>query len=171
MRISKKLSVSMPSRAYTSFLLINERDTTKIYPMCQCPHGLIPHFYWHTRSRAVPTSGVCQCPHGLIPHFYEQLRSVVDWQKEVCQCPHRLIPHFYMNNNGTPDNIWDDTCQCPHRVIPHFYMRKLDYLRKLVNSVNALTGLYLISTNNFEAWWIGKRKCVNALTGLYLIST
>ena len=110
--------------ALTGLCLISTGNVTigtTLEGVCQCPLGLIPHFYWHTRSRAVPTSGVCQCPHGLIPHFYEQLRSVVDWQKEVCQCPHRLIPHFYMNNNGTPDNIWDDTCQCPHRLIPHFY--------------------------------------------------
>ena len=39
------LFVSMPSRAYTSFL---HKDTVYIYQksgVCQCPLGLIPHFY------------------------------------------------------------------------------------------------------------------------------
>ena len=87
--------VSMPSRAYTSFLLkllcqslsynkwrVNAlsglylisttlvRDTWVMdLRECQCPLGLIPHFYWtslHRRQKVL----LCQCPLGLIPHFY-----------------------------------------------------------------------------------------------------
>ena len=38
--------VSMPSRAYTSFLLCQYVDgSIEAFVMCQCPLGLIPHFY------------------------------------------------------------------------------------------------------------------------------
>ena len=37
--------VSMPSRAYTSFLPMISLLSRDLYLMCQCPHGLIPHFY------------------------------------------------------------------------------------------------------------------------------
>ena len=35
----------MPSRAYTSFLLYEKVISATVSPMCQCPLGLIPHFY------------------------------------------------------------------------------------------------------------------------------
>ena len=62
--------VSMPSRAYASFLRtgitlirLSRRKS------CQCPLGLMPHFYW--AGKFFPTFETrCQCPHGLIPHFY-----------------------------------------------------------------------------------------------------
>ena len=38
--------VSMPSRAYTSFLQIKDLADLDWYKIeCQCPLGLIPHFY------------------------------------------------------------------------------------------------------------------------------
>ena len=38
--------VSMPSRAYTSFLLLEDGSTAELDTIsCQCPLGLIPHFY------------------------------------------------------------------------------------------------------------------------------
>ena len=43
--------VSMPSRAYTSFLLSDMLRMAKlITEKCQCPLGLIPHFYSNIRS-------------------------------------------------------------------------------------------------------------------------
>ena len=65
---------------------------------CQCPLGLIPHFYrlWklfkHDRSY-----WVCQCPLGLIPHFYEPAMKIELFIPRIkCQCPLGLIPHFYV---------------------------------------------------------------------------
>ena len=65
------LHVSMPSRAYTSFLRYLQWHMMQCITMCQCPLGLIPHFYhdwtcYHKRRR----QNWCQCPLGLIPHFY-----------------------------------------------------------------------------------------------------
>ena len=43
-------TVSMPSRAYTSFLLQKGEDSKpKHSEGCQCPLGLIPHFYMSGR--------------------------------------------------------------------------------------------------------------------------
>ena len=41
-----KRNVSMPSRAYTSFLLGCNKWVLHIRNACQCPLGLISHFYW-----------------------------------------------------------------------------------------------------------------------------
>ena len=41
--------VSMPSRAYTSFLQIFKLYRSRFTSRCQCPLGLIPHFYSETR--------------------------------------------------------------------------------------------------------------------------
>ena len=115
---------------------------------CQCPLGLIPHFYrlWklfkHDRSY-----WVCQCPLGLIPHFYEPAMKIELFIPRIkCQCPLGLIPHFY-----------------PAQVQRH----KINHMI----GVNALSGLYLISTIYKLVIHTGDINCVNALSGLYLIST
>ena len=62
----------MPSRAYTSFLR-QKPISISIKPlfMCQCPLGLIPHFYLEEASVSKKVKeSLCQCPLGLIPHFY-----------------------------------------------------------------------------------------------------
>ena len=113
-------------------------------PECQCPLGLIPHFYHNSDGFSF---GVlkCQCPHGLIPHFYltgndisvKQLSIVsmpsrastsflqrvsrvnrVTWSR--CQCPHGLVPHFY-KNSFRDAMLGMDMCQCPLGLVPHFY--------------------------------------------------
>ena len=62
--------MSMPSRAYAPFLLGAGFDNDLDRMGCQCPLGLIPHFYIRGQQKQQVTSGKCQCPHGLIPHFY-----------------------------------------------------------------------------------------------------
>ena len=44
--------------------------------MCQCPLGLIPHFYIDVAFPAVDPSATRQCPLGLIPHFYFELKGL-----------------------------------------------------------------------------------------------
>ena len=47
---STDLIVSMPSRAYISFLRLSSRDVFDFACRCQCPLGLISHFYcWKRR--------------------------------------------------------------------------------------------------------------------------
>ena len=113
--------VSMPSRAYTSFLRPSEIVAIVI------------------------SLAECQCPLGLIPHFYSVPGCPVDVTYLSCQCPLGLIPHFYMI---TTDKYAVNAlvCQCPLGLIPHFYMYTIAALIMESSSVNALSGLYLIST-------------------------
>ena len=115
-------SVSMPSRAYTSFLQIMYLVVGLLHSWrCQCPLGLIPHFYVFHRADFYSTTLTCQCPLGLIPHFYQIiLLGIRRITLMMCQCPLGLIPHFYTKS-----------------------FRK-DLMAK-VQCVNALSGLYLIS--------------------------
>ena len=89
--------VSMPSRAYTSFLRLRTPLYTLTLMMCQCPLGLIPHFYSTSIS-----------PKGFVTRF-------------MCQCPLGLIPHFYVSSTASSMSL-------------------------ILMCVNALSGLYLIST-------------------------
>ena len=111
----------MPSRAYTSFLRRRSIWFGQDQSPCQCPLGLIPHFYandpdgWDMLeddvsmpSRAytsflhndvieklVDEYLQCQCPLGLIPHFYHDIAMSEGYAAYKCQCPLGLIPHFY----------------------------------------------------------------------------
>ena len=51
--------VSMPSRAYTSFLPKAEVDALAEVEVCQCPLGLIPHFYIGVHSNMSRRSQQC----------------------------------------------------------------------------------------------------------------
>ena len=62
-------------------------------------------------------------------------------------------------------------CQCPLGLIPHFYSHSDDTITIGVKCVNALSGLYLISTEEYMKEDGRPLPSVNALSGLYLIST
>ena len=68
-----------------------------------------------------------------------------DLDIEMCQCPHGLIPHFYVNK-AFKLRIYKKLCQCPLGLIPHFYEETNIPTKAKESSVNALSGLYLIST-------------------------
>ena len=79
------------------------------------------HFYMNAKPSVAMVQGeMCQCPLGLIPHFYLTLKSFSCYFISVCQCPLGLIPHFYSE-----------------LVLPKHHDQY---------GVNALSGLYLIST-------------------------
>ena len=67
------------------------------------------------------------------------------YHNPVCQCPLGLIPHFYENIIRDPESA-ASSCQCPLGLIPHFYEIERCKRRQYIFSVNALSGLYLIST-------------------------
>ena len=137
--------MSMPSRAYTSFLLVDFAPLPLMVTMCQCPLGLIPHFYLDHSIEFLESmkcvnalSGLylisthiylflpfgerllCQCPLGLIPHFYEKNGWYLFENSDLCQCPLGLIPHFY-TGGMTVELSCLGWCQCPLGLIPHFY--------------------------------------------------
>ena len=59
--------------------------------------------------------------------------------------PSRAYTSFLQNDNGE-DVYYRFPCQCPLGLIPHFYDYCRAYSRSSSNCVNALSGLYLIST-------------------------
>ena len=61
------------------------------------------------------------------------------------QCPLGLIPHFYIDV-AFPAVDPSATRQCPLGLIPHFYFELKGLAAALAVRVNALSGLYLIST-------------------------
>ena len=60
----------MPSRAYTSFL--QEYSRGEMIPMDLCVNALSGLYLISTKEIFMNkiVSNVCQCPLGLIPHFY-----------------------------------------------------------------------------------------------------
>ena len=57
-------------QALEPFLHMTKKETKKQILLCQCPLGLIPHFYYAGRYGDDHIEKLCQCPLGLIPHFY-----------------------------------------------------------------------------------------------------
>ena len=113
---------------------------------------------------------MCQCPLGLIPHFYVVSLFGREGSIYWCQCPLGLIPHFYPRVHHSP-LLHQCLCQCPLGLIPHFYSKKGFKGMNSDISVNALSGLYLISTKVLPLSTHTRKRSVNALSGLYLIST
>ena len=111
----------MPSRASTSFLLaVGNKIEMQEIPECQCPLGLIPHFYHNSDGFSF---GVlkCQCPHGLVPHFYKNSFRDAMLGMDMCQCPLGLVPHFY-GPSEYHQYCEAASCQCPLGLVPHFYL-------------------------------------------------
>ena len=133
----------MPSRAYNSFLRTRRRSEEELQQLCQCPLGLITHFY-NIKAHDIAMSEGCQCPLGLITHFYPEnkflwgiSRTYVSMPSRAynsflhfgpciefgvtyqCQCPLGLITHFYQGGSGNPERT--AMCQCPLGLITHFY--------------------------------------------------
>ena len=88
-----------------------------------------------------------------------------------CQCPLRLIPHFYIWKLSSISLSSRARCQCPLGLIPHFYPLPKWMIETMFKCVNALSGLYLISTLVISSTSFLPFYGVNALSGLYLIST
>ena len=150
----------MPSRASTSFLrLLSSPLIKKQSWWCQCPLGLVPHFYRDLKKREPSIEIKCQCPLGLVPHFYSlenlmekdprpsvsmpsrastsflRLSRFFAWRhlQIECQCPLGLVPHFY-NAVAMVLAILILSCQCPLGLVPHFYIvtLKLSPMMKIV---------------------------------------
>ena len=113
----------------------------------------------------------CQCPLGLIPHFYCMDSTGLMPMRTRVSMPSRAYTSFLLCSlQAILQYLY--SCQCPLGLIPHFYIKTLYTSIRKAGCVNALSGLYLISTLS------GQLKTghttaysVNALSGLYLIST
>ena len=66
----------------------------------------------------------CQCPLGLIPHFYGRCNKK-NLDRRLCvnalsglYLISTLMKFLYLI-------VWDTSCQCPLGLIPHFYLQKV----------------------------------------------
>ena len=136
---------------------------------------------------------LCQCPLGLIPHFYDH--SIVEYYilHHVSMPSRAWVVTVRMSN--ILNFPWYFLCipaiyKCILAYLPIFFNQLSKFLRCespstflgtclshhsfiifLVTNTNTLfSGLYLISTH-CHLVRVLKKHCVNALSGLYLIST
>ena len=139
--------VSMPSRAVTSFLPSTTIWVNECIALCQCPLGLLPHFYLVSAAATQrPVCQKCQCPLGLLPHFY--CSTPVEIGTEIKLCVNALSGCYLISTKAL-----------------------IAFISLVVSCVNALSGCYLISTFRRLKAKTKKWRCVNALSGCYLIST
>ena len=114
--------VSMPSRAYTSFLL---KKSTTHSAAEYCVNALSGLYLISTRVRLAVVHSVnkCQCPLGLIPHFYgvSHLIEVLPPLYVNALSGLYLISTQYLSVSSIISMVW---CQCPLGLIPHFYRIK-----------------------------------------------
>ena len=61
---------------------------------CQCPLGLVPHFYVATwPEEQVTAVHGCQCPLGLVPHFYYD-KVAYGSTSRIVSMPSRAVTSF-----------------------------------------------------------------------------
>ena len=140
--------VSMPSRAVTSFLpQIWQKKLVMLKTSCQCPLGLLPHFYLVSAADTQrPVCQKCQCPLGLLPHFYINLVVLFAVITTIVSMPSRAVTSFLLSavlrisgirilsvnalsgcylisTLRIPSSIsFLASCQCPLGLLPHFYL-------------------------------------------------
>ena len=112
--------VSMPSRAYASFLQKLQKTLECVKNMCQCPHGLMPHFYCNAH------------------HFAHMIAECVNALTGLCLISTRRMDRYSHGVNICVNAL---TGLCLISTSPTFHTN-----RRLIYCVNALTGLCLIST-------------------------
>ena len=115
------IPVSMPSRAYTSFLLPFGPSAGWKGLLCQCPLGLIPHFYQAIRGMHNLT--IVMCVNALSGLYlistrkYQQSKRVVPF----VSMPSRAYTSFLRSYDYAQFTKYREVCQCPLGLIPHFY--------------------------------------------------
>ena len=84
--------------------------------MCQCPLGLVTHFY-SDKIKDLRSKGYsCQCPLGLVTHFYITQKGEFSYGKHVSM-PSRACNSFlrYLFKNlgfmRFPEPVFSDICQ------------------------------------------------------------
>ena len=113
--------------------------------VCQCPHGLVPHCYPTVSGQRFTRSSDVSMPSRASASLLRQLEAARAYGDVIVSMPSRASTSLLLG------------------ITYHIMIRT-------PIGVNALTGLYLISTSAKQTG-CSVCYCVNALTGLYLIST
>ena len=88
----------MPSRADDSFLRNSECAEMFCKAMCQCPLGLMTHFYIPGSKEHAKAVKFVSMPSRADDSFLQSMICIFDIYNFSCQCPLGLMTHFY----GTP---------------------------------------------------------------------
>ena len=117
-------NVSMPSRACNSFLLYQRRRKRPSFIMCQCPLGLVTHFYFLDIEFVGTDHGdMCQCPLGLVTHFYPRYVLPGVWHNVAVSMPSRACNSFLHYKVVSLFGREGSMCQCPLGLVTHFYQK------------------------------------------------
>ena len=118
--------------------------------VCQCPLGLLPHFYPGKEKIMKKFICMCQCPLGLLPHFYKAIVSRKGERRKYVSMPSRAVTSFLL---GQDDDLWkviETDVSMPSRAVTSFLLRdNNDEYEPAGPCVNALSGCYLISTSKY----------------------
>ena len=137
--------------------------------LCQCPLGLLPHFY-DDQHLVTPPYQKCQCPLGLLPHFYK--KNQLSKSKRAISCVNALSGCYLISTHvSTVISSISRSVSMPSRAVTSFLHHRCAQGSQRSSSVNALSGCYLISTEQLEHFSSIEFEGVNALSGCYLIST
>ena len=113
--------------------------------MCQCPHGLLPHFYirqsFSLAGERSSVNALTGCYLISTPKQHDQYEPIFR-----VSMPSRAVTSFLQSQLRISSSIPQALCQCPHGLLPHFYIMKNLVSQHHNTGVNALTGCYLIST-------------------------
>ena len=113
------IGVSMPFRADAAFLRKNA--CRRIQKRLLCINALSG---WCSISTAINVvkkivSEVYQCPFGLVLHFYKSIRMKLLQKEFAYQCPFGLVLHFYSKIAFEIYGL--AKYQCPFGLVLHFY--------------------------------------------------
>ena len=160
----------MPSRAYTSFL--PDRELGVEFWKYKSVNALSGLYIISTRKQSSKESeGINSCVNALSGLYI--ISTGNKYVKEDVKChvsmPSRAYTSFLrLEKNRQPTLM---RVSMPSRAYTSFLRCPKSWTSKHIICVNALSGLYIISTDGrpLPKWMIENR--VNALSGLYIIST
>ena len=184
--------VSMPSRAWVVTLCVTQQYGFTAVSMpsrawvVTARMSNILNFLWY--FLCIPA--IYRCILAYLPIFFNQLSKFLRCESPstflgTCLSHHSFIIFLVTNTNTLLSGLYFIStasmsncqrqlysCQCPLGLIPHFYGFTSLSGERIEVRVNALSGLYLISTGYpFISRGYETYLCVNALSGLYIIST
>ena len=139
---------------------------------CQCPLGLIPHFYTKKIEpkpvKTIPVSMPSRAYTSFLHHWVE--KGVV-YEEDYVSMPSRAYTSFLLNLSRAVTSAKSKVCQCPLGLIPHFYQD--DAVRRSSSAYVSMPSRAYTSflRNHTIQNRVTRNDCVNALSGLYLIST
>ena len=128
--------------------------------MCQCPLGLLPHFY---KAIVSPSIGRKECVNALSGCYLisTELKTIpVEFAEFLVSMPSRAVTSF-LQKGDLMNKIMNNVVSMPSRAVTSFLLYLLvGAMHSWKQRVNALSGCYLISTLRLEvSLWVEVKMC------------